>query len=354
MGVRTTRLWSTPSRQFFADATVDRPEYMDQLVAEGAAVHAYMRYVLGHDVLQPIAGDTLGLLTEGGEFVPLIRLLVPPYPFPPLDHRPTTPILMFLVSRWSTSISVICAGSAAGRPVHSVRLQFGRRVRVHTPVHLEVGLNANKIFTLKAYLPEYPDIRVQQHIDNPLGLLPMTSMERRRRELEGFLQRAKAMDTMDQQTDVMVQLANVLLNLNRAELALQWIDQAERRGGPDDETRHARAFAHNLLGETAEAYKIYSEMSNKQPRDWVAAVMAGRSAQSLELQEMYMRRAIAAAPGRGTAHIDLAHVLAAKGDFAAANKLSARRVSTGSRKGSRIRSTANLHGVGPDVYDALG
>ena len=57
-------------QQFFLEATVDRPENMDHLVAEGAAVHAYMRNVWHHDVLQPIAGDTVGLLVEGRDLVP--------------------------------------------------------------------------------------------------------------------------------------------------------------------------------------------------------------------------------------------------------------------------------------------
>ena len=65
----------------------------------------------------------------------------------------------------------------------------------------------------------------------------MTSMERRRRELESMLQRCKAMGTLDQYTDTMLELADVLLSLDRAELALQWVDQAERRRYTTDTSR---------------------------------------------------------------------------------------------------------------------
>jgi len=300
-------------RQFFSEATVDRPENMDHLVAEGAAVYAYMKYVAGHDVLQPIAGDTLGLLAEGGEFVPLIRA-GSPIPYPPAGTLQT--YNQFRVPREQMTYVdlVICAGSSQ-RPIHSIRLRFDRPVRLHTPVHLQVGLDANKVFTLRAYLPEYPGVTVQQQIDNPLGLLPMTSKERRRHELESLLQRAAANKILDQYTDEMLDLADVLQDLDRAEMALQWIDLAERKLGiPTEQTQKLRAYSHYRLGEYAEAYKIFRKASDKQQGQWYPAYMAGLCTDNLDEREFCMRRAVAAAPGFGVTQIGLANALGVKGD----------------------------------------
>jgi len=305
--------------KFFPNATVDRPENMDQLVAEGAAVHAYGRFILGHDVLQPIVGDTIGLLTEGGGFEQLIPAGAP-IPFPPVGSTAT--YTHFRVPRESMSHVdlVICAGSAA-RPIHLVQLQFGRPVRIGSPVHLDVGLDGNKIFTLQAHLPEYPDLMVKLHMENPLGLLPMTSAERRRRELENRLAYAQAEGTLDQHLDSMLELADVLLDLHRSEQAMQWIDLADRRqGAASDTSRRLRAWAHYQLGEYPEAHQIYKQFSDQNRIDWSWAYMASISSENIGGREQYMRRAVAAAPGKGLTHWGLAHVLSDKGDFEGARQ----------------------------------
>lgn len=301
-------------QRFFPDATIDRPEFMDQLVAEGAAVHAYGRFVLGHDVLQPIVGDTIGLLTEGGGFELLIRAGAP-IPFPPAGSSALYTHFRVPRENMSHVDLVICAGSAA-RPIHLVQLQFSRAVRIGSPVHLDVGLDGNKILTLRAFLPEYPDVAVTLHMENPLGLLPMTSTERRRRELENQLARAKTQGVLDQHVETMVELAGVLLNLHRSEQALQWLDTADRiLGMATDASKRLRAWAHYQLGEYAEAYRIYRQFSEQNRADWSAAYMASICADDITGREEYMRRSVAAAPGKGLVHLGLSNILADQGKF---------------------------------------
>lgn len=300
-------------QDFFPEATIERPEKMDYLVAEGAALHAYWHFVIGHDLLAAIAGDTLGLLTEGGVFIPLIPAGAP-IPFPADGGLMTYDQFRIPRSNMSHVDLVFCAGSAS-RPILPVELRLSRGIPVGSPVHLRIGLDGNKIFTMEAFLPDYPEVRVIERIDNPLGLLPMTSHERARKELEKTLTRAQAEGTLDQHVEEMERLANVLLEMERSEPALDWIGRADRsRGKSTPASRQLRARAHFELGEYKEAHNLYAELSNLQPADWVSAYMASVTAGDLAAREFFMKRAASAAPGNGVAQYGLGQVLFDKGD----------------------------------------
>ena len=308
-------------QDFFSEATIERPEKLDYLVAEGAALHAYWHFVIGHDLLAPIAGDTLGLLTEGGVFVPLIPAGAP-IPFPRDGELMT--YSQFRVPRPNMSHVdlVFCAGSAS-RPILPVELRLGPGIPTGTPIHLRIGLDGNKIFTLEAFLPDHPEIRVIERVDNPLGLLPMTSLERQRKELEKVLAIALREGTLDQHAKEMEQLADVLLKMDRSELALEWVSRADRcreSSTPTSTSRQLRARAHFALGEYEDAHKLYAEISNQQPADWVSAYMASETATDLATRELFMRRAVTAAPGNGVPQYGLACVLSDKGDYEGARE----------------------------------
>jgi len=340
-------------KDFFPEATVDRPEHMDFLVAEGAAVHAYYHFVRGHDILAPILGDTIGLMIEGGQFEPLIRAGAP-IPFPSDDTWLTYQHFRVPRANMDRVDLVVCAGSSA-RPVHQVALRFDRPVPVGSPLQLRIRMDGNKIFSLEACLPDFPHISIREQIDNPLGLLPMTSKERERRELERSLAKAQSDGILDSQVDRMEELAAVLLDLDRSEVALEWLNQADRRRGtPTRESRYNRANAHLNLGETEAAHEIYVQLSNERPTDWVAAYMASKSANSLADRETYIRRAVTAAPGSGVVQYGLADVLEDKGDFAGAKEALLKSRDAFEAEVRHRRASANTFDWLAAVYDALG
>jgi molecular chaperone DnaK len=338
---------------FFPEATIDRPHAMEQLVAEGAVVHAFNRYVLGHDVMQPIVGDSLGLVTEGGDFVPLIPAGAS-IPFPSAGSLMTYTQFRVPRERMSHVDLVICAGSAA-RPVHLVQLRFDRMIRVGAPIHLQVGMDSDKVLVLRAFMPEYPDVAVHTLLENPLGLLPMTSTERRRLELESLLAKATAEKTLDQYIEAMVQLADVLLDLRRSEQALQWLDQADRRRGvPDDVSQQLRAYAHYQLGEFPTAFAIYKQFSDRNVATWSWAYMASICAENIDEREYYMRRAVQAAPGSGFVHYGLAAVLSVRGDYAGARKSLDRARDLLEAEQKHAQNQRQVLSTLASVYDALG
>lgn len=339
-------------QRFFAGATIERPKQLDQLVAEGAAVHAYWRNVIGHDILAPIVGDTIGLLAEGGVFVPLIKA-GSPIPFPSDDSWHTYTQFRIPQDFMSHVDLVICAGSAA-RPVHTVQLQLPFAVTRHTAVHLKVRLDGNKIFHLEAYLPDQPHVRVRQAIENPLGLQPMTPAERQRATLEKKLAAARQEGTLNQHVDEMSQLAEVLLELGRCELALEWANAALKRSSGNPAIQRLKARIHSELGEHIEAHRIWARLADQQRGEPYVALNAALSAPDLPTRERYIRQAHTAAPGDGIILFFLADTFARAGDQAEARDQFAR---------ARAQLEATVRSR-PDVpvflwylaltYDALG
>jgi len=301
-------------KDYFPEAVVEMPEDMDTLVVEGAAVHAYTRYVMGHDILAPILGDSIGMMLEGGRYAPLIPA-GSRVPFPSVDGW--LPISGFRLPKANMPAVdiVVCAGNAS-RPVHEVSLQLSGRVPQNASLDVRVRMDANKILALEAFLPEYPSLRVSTIVENPLGLLPMTEEQRERHELEKTLARAQAERTLDQHIEEMERLAELLNDLDRAELALDWATRAESyRGGSNLRARHIRARAHYLLGERDPAFELYRALSDEDVASWVNALWACRTAPSLPLREEYAERARAAGPGNGAVLYELASVRADKGDY---------------------------------------
>lgn len=301
-------------RSYFGQATIDRPAAMDRLVAEGAALHAYYHYVLGHDVMAPILGDTLGLQTEGGGFAPLISA-GSPIPFP--GDRGWQTYTDFRTPREAMDRVelVLCAGGAA-RPVHKVELRAPRPLPGRTPIHLRMRMDGNKVVHLEAFLPEHPGVRVSARIDNPLAMAPLTATERRRAALEQKLSTAAQAGALSQHVDEMVALAQVYNELDRYELADEMIIRAIRHAGqPSDRMRAIRALSHYGLGEEEEAHALYVDLET---RSAVYAYMAGLTAPNLEIKEQYMRRAVETRPNDGVAYYGLGLALEDKGDYTGA------------------------------------
>lgn len=304
-------------QEYFPDAKIERPESMDFLVGEGAAVYAYWRFLVGHDVLAPILGDTIGLLAEGEQFVPLVRAGAPiPYP----EDGEWITYNQFRVPRdfmYHVDL-VICAGSKE-RPVHIVKLDFGETVPRDTQVHLKIRFDGNKIFHLQAYLPQYPQVRVEERIDNPLAQTPLTELSKKEMELKKVLHAAQASGTIDQHVDDMVSMAQVYYEMDRPETALEWLKGAtSRRGKATPEMQVLAAHCHFRLGEVDQAHLIWAKLAAQYPRDVNMLLGAAVSAPDAATAEDFARRAVAADPGNGQAQYVLAQVMRKKGDYASA------------------------------------
>ena len=305
--------------EFFSETTIDRPMDMDFLVGEGAAVQAYCRFIIGHDILAPIVGDTIGLLTEGEQFIPLVRA-GSPIPFP--DDSQWMTYRQFRVPRdlMSHVDLVVCAGSAE-RPVHVVKLTFDRIVPRNAAVHLKIRFDGNKIFHLEAFLPEYPEVRVAESVENPLAQTPLTPLARERIELEKRLAAAQEDGALDQHVDDMVRMAEILDEMDRDESALEWVDIAiRRRGQATPEMKAIQASCHYQLGEMDSAHRIWSELADQDRSSAVMALNAAFSAPDLATREKYTRQAVTANPGDGMARFALASLLRMKGNLVSARE----------------------------------
>lgn len=300
---------------FFKHAGVDRTKGMDTLVAEGAALHAFYHYHRGQNVLAPIVGDTIGLQLEGGDFAPLIAAGQPiPYPedrgFVLYTHFRTPRAGMKRIDL------VICAGSA-DRPVQTVHLNTARPLPQSAPLHLKIRLDGNKIFHMEAYLPDDPASRVTTQIENPLALMPLTALQQRRIDLEQTIGEAGLAGALDAHVDDMVNLASVLIDLDRPEQGAEWIDQAIRRSRQtNDRMRAIKALGLFGMGNLAGAHRLYADLARRQDG---FHYMAGLTAPDIPTKERCMRQAVVSRPKDGVSHYGLGIVSMEKGDFAGAS-----------------------------------
>lgn len=285
-------------KNFLPNAVVERQKNMDYLVAEGAAVHAYFRFIYGHNILAPIVGDSIGIIVEGNQF----QTLIPAGATIPFPNQHEWKIYEhFTVPREGMDHVdlIICAGNV-NRPIHVVKLSFGRTVEKNTEIIIRVRLDGNKIFSIAAYLPKYPQIKVEESIENPLGLLPMSHKERRRAELEKELAKAQYNGILDERIEEMEELVDVLNGINLPEQALKWIEQIEKRSHHLSRNMlFEKAFAYDTLGEREKSHQVFVEIFQKNPHDAYAALNASLTAADHQTKEYYIRKAVEAAPQDG-------------------------------------------------------
>ncbi|MHB1414443.1 MAG: Hsp70 family protein [Chloroflexota bacterium] len=299
---------------YFKSATVDRPNDMDMLVAEGAALHAFFHYELGHDVLAPIVGDTIGILTQGRVFVPLVPAGAS-IPFPPDGGWQEYNQFRVPNDLMSHVDLIVCTGGAE-RPVHTIRLDFDSFVPRNQAVNLRVRLDGNKIMHVEASIADYPGIHVMAAIDNPLGLVPMTPTEQKRARLEKVLSVAQSAGTLDQHIDEMVNLAGALWRLQRYEGALEWIELAIRRHGQATADMLAlKGYIHFDLREYPQAYAVFRDLAAQDERSVDFAYMAGLAAPDPASMLSHMRKAQTANPNHPLAHYGLGLAYEQQGDF---------------------------------------
>ncbi len=306
-------------QNFFPNAAIERQKDMDYLVAEGAAVQAYTRFILGHDILSPIVGDSIGIITEGNVFQSLIPA-GSTIPYPNLNGWMTYEQFRVPRDGMDHVDLIFCAGNV-NRPIHVVRLNFSHKIDKNTPITIKLRLDGNKILWIEAYLPNQPQIYVRETIDNPLGLLPMTSKERERAELEKILAKAQSDQTLDTKISEMEKLASALLDLDRPEQTLGWIEQISKRSKrPSKNALLLKAQAHSRLGEYADAHQIYAQLSDEFPNDAYPAIDASLTAPNMQTKERFIKKAIEVAPNDGICWYFYADFLDDKGDYKESRK----------------------------------
>lgn len=339
-------------KKYFREATIERERDLDTLVAEGAAVQAYWQFIVGHNVLAPIVGDTIGLLIDGDGFKPLINA-GSPIPYPSEGRGLEVTDLRVPRDGMSGVDLVICAGSKQ-RPVHSVRLRFDVPVPVDTPIQLRVRLDSQKIFHLEALLAGHPNVHVTERIDNPLALRALTPREADRLHLEAVIAKAYASGTQANYINEIVQLARTMNALQRFDPALDMINRAMSlyADAPTPEMKHIQAYALDKLGKQQEAHDIWLALAGVGARwAWWWAV---NSAPDLPSEEKCVRAWIEVYPADGAAHYHLASMRLRIGEEEEAieSLLTARKHLEAAVK--RRRSDRGLLWYLVSVYDELG
>ena len=222
---------------FFHAARILRFPTADQTqfaVARGAALQSFFLHGFGKPLIRPIAQETIGLLTFGGGFFPLIRMGTE-LPFP-ADGSYASYDGLRVPSDWMSEITIVLAADSADKILGLEHLQFTTPPPAGAEVALHWRLDANKILNVIAWLPSMPDSVCDLNLENPLCSTRVQSGQHRRiLELEQQVADAVA-SKVDLSETVISQkeLARLYFGLGRFERAMDWARSAMRISGQRD------------------------------------------------------------------------------------------------------------------------
>jgi molecular chaperone DnaK len=228
-------------------------------VSRGAALQSFFVHAFGRPLVQPIAQESLGVLTQDGGFVELIPRGTE-LPFP-TNGEPATYGGLVVPRDLMKDVQIVVAAGGPDKPLGIEHLSVPTVESADEPIDLSFRLDANKILTVRAELAHHPEAHCMVLLENPLCATGFTS-ERQKEiaELEDQLARRSATDNPATVAFRMERLAWLYAEEGQHERA---IDQArtamefERR--PSLDMLNRIAMSYDRLGATDRAEKHYRE-----------------------------------------------------------------------------------------------
>lgn len=134
-------------------------------VARGAALQSFFLHALGRPVINPIAQESLGIVTEGG-FVELVPRGVE-LPFPKEGGAVSYGDLV-VPRDFMKEVQIVIAAGGPDKPLGVERLEVPLVRSGGEPIDLSVRLDASKLLTVRARLTNHPDAHCTVTLENPL------------------------------------------------------------------------------------------------------------------------------------------------------------------------------------------
>ena len=304
-------------------AIVDRAPDLDHLVAEGAAVHAYCREILGQEVLAPIIADGIGILVDDGRY----HELLPPgtsVPYPTEGEWHTITNLSVPKNKPKSMNITVCVGSFDCQAEKGV-WELPANIKPLTPLVARVRIDSNKVFLFDIRLSQSDQESFQIQIENPLATVQQSAEEH-------AVDRAERSARHSPTASTMLSLANALQQAGRYQRAIEVLDSARRLGANAKDVDQGRAYNLFHLGRQSGAHQLFVELANDNP--WYA-YMAGLTAPDLHDKLRFMRIAVSKRPNDYVSHYGLGLALKeasatseAKSSFARALELGEMRLAS--------------------------
>jgi molecular chaperone DnaK len=234
-------------------------------VARGAALQSFFLHAFGRPLLDPIAQESLGVLTQDGGFVELIPRGTP-LPFPP-DGEPAVYHGLVVPRDLMRDVEIVVAAGGPDKPLGVERLKVPLVESGGEPIDLSYRLDTNKILTVRAELANHKDAHCLVLLENPLCAVAFGS-ERQKEiaELESELARPAPADHTVLRNAKRQRLANLYVEENRFERAIDQVRRVmENERRPDWWLLDLTARCYKHLGAIERAEKHYREAVRVEP-----------------------------------------------------------------------------------------
>ena len=280
-------------RNYCASADVDRAPDLDHLVAEGAAVHAYCREILGQELLAPIIADGIGILVDDGRYLELL----PPgtsVPYPTEGEWHTITNLSVPKNKPKSMNITVCVGSFDCQAEKGV-WELPANIKPQTPLVARVRIDSNKVFEFDIRLSHSDQESFQIQIENPLATVQQSAEEH-------AVDRAERSARHSPTASTLLSFANALQRAGRYQRAIEVLDSARRHGANAKDIDYGRAINLFHLGRQSDAHQLFTELANHNPG---YAYMAGLTAPNLHEKLRCMRLAVSKRPNDYVSHYGL-------------------------------------------------
>jgi molecular chaperone DnaK len=234
-------------------------------VSRGAALQSFFVHALGRPLVNPIAQESLGVLTRNGGFVELIPRGTE-LPFPK-NGEPARYDGLVVPRDLIKNVEIVVAASGPEKPLGVEHLGVPTIDSADEPIDLTFCLDANKILTVRAELRNHPDAHCMVLLENPLCSVAFTS-ERQKEiaELEDQLARRSSTDNPASVADRHERLAFLYGEDGKYERAIDQARkamEADRR--PSADLLNLMANWYDALGASERAEKHYREAMRVAP-----------------------------------------------------------------------------------------
>ena len=237
-------------------------------MARGAALHSFFLHGLGRPLLRPITQESLGILTRDGGYVELIPRGAE-LPFP-ADGQVARSSSLAVPRDLMRDVQIVVAAEGADRVLGVEHLTVPTVRSAGEPIDLAWRLDANKLLTVEATLPNHAGVRCEVRLENPLCQASLASPRQREiAELEDAVVRAQAQGGNPAAiADRLERLARLYVEEKKYERAIDRARESmEVDRKPSDVALATMATAADCLGAVDRAEKSYREAVAVDPGD---------------------------------------------------------------------------------------
>ncbi|MGQ9681899.1 MAG: Hsp70 family protein [Anaerolineae bacterium] len=259
-------------QEYFPNAALLRFHSAEQTqfaIARGAALQSLFMHGLGRSLIMPIAQESIGVLTYGLGFQPLIQAGTE-LPYPIDGNTFATYEGLAVPEDGMHELQIVLAADSPDKPLGVEKLRFASPPKKGERVTLRWRLDANKVLSVQAFLSEAPDVQCELSLQNPLCATGFRDEDHRQiLELEQQIAVAVSNNLAPVETwKVRRELGWLYLRLERFERALDWARSAlQAVGRADSSSLHLMGRAYEGLNRLDLAEARYAEALAADPRD---------------------------------------------------------------------------------------